>query len=356
MSAKRIRMGREMPRSRRVSTSCLRSMERCGSLFGWTRMWPSSSIEKYPLPQLATSYSSLACCVVHRSAGSMTREPFRPFLSNLLLQSPSVLRNGRLGKRKKRRRGCGRRGPSGGPQLVNGTVKILLGEGDVFEAAAEGIVVPHGGPVDAHGGVNGGFHVLGFYIPVTRPAEVGDVVAGGVGHADDFAASDAGAGEHDELLRVMVASLGAGERANGAAELAGHDEQRVGEQAGGLQVAEQRRKAVIEELAVGRKLPGVVDIGVHIPAALGDLDEAGALVGLKDLLGDQAGVAEGRVAVALAVGAGELEGLVDYGVVHQAFGRLVEVVVVFHGLAQGRIDAQRVVELMQQAPAGVHHA
>src|ERR1019366_3137368 len=55
ISAKRIRIGRLMPRRTSVSTSCLRSMERAASFSGCTRTCPLSPTEKYPLPQLATS-------------------------------------------------------------------------------------------------------------------------------------------------------------------------------------------------------------------------------------------------------------------------------------------------------------
>ena len=54
-----------MPRSCRRSTSSLRSMALAGSLVGWTWTWPASLTDTYPLPQRATSYSSLASCTLH---------------------------------------------------------------------------------------------------------------------------------------------------------------------------------------------------------------------------------------------------------------------------------------------------
>jgi hypothetical protein len=75
--------------------------------------------EKYPLPQLATSNSSLASTVDQRSVGSRTKVPLRPFFSNVFeslayqesaavagdtgataAQSFSFLRNGGWGKQK----------------------------------------------------------------------------------------------------------------------------------------------------------------------------------------------------------------------------------------------------------------
>src|ERR1019366_4637067 len=83
ISAKRIRIGSDMPRSSSVSISFFRSIERAGSFSGCTSTCPSSLTEKYPLPQLATSNNSLASSDDQRSVGSSTSAPFRPFFSNV---------------------------------------------------------------------------------------------------------------------------------------------------------------------------------------------------------------------------------------------------------------------------------
>ena len=87
-----------------------------------------------------------------------------------------------------------------------------------------------------------------------------------------------------------------------------------------------------------------------------DLDVAGALIGGEHLLCQKAGVAERGAAVTGGIGGGILEGARHDGVVHHALGGRVELIVIRHRLAVGRIDAQRVVEVMEEIPAGVEAA
>src|SRR5580698_5611592 len=94
-----------------------------------------------------------------------------------------------------------------GPELVDWLVGIGFGgEGDVFEAAVEGVVAADGGPVDSHGGIDGCFHVFRFDIALLGPAEIGGGGAVGVGGPDDLSARYSGAGEDDRLLGQMIAA------------------------------------------------------------------------------------------------------------------------------------------------------
>src|SRR5260370_42454033 len=78
-----------------------------------------------------------------------------------------------------------------GPEFVDGAVKVVAGEGNVFEAAAEGIVVADVGPVDAEGGIDCGFDVFGLDAAAARPAGLEGWCGGVVGGADRARAFDA---------------------------------------------------------------------------------------------------------------------------------------------------------------------
>ena len=107
--------------------------------------------------------------------------------------------------------------------------------------------------------------------------------------ADQLAAADAGAGEDGrEDGRPVVAAVLAVDVAGAladpgrAAELAGHDHQRLVEQAPGRQVVEQRRDApvgrrqqpVLERLEVGRvRVPGLDPAHVHLDDRHAHLDQ-----------------------------------------------------------------------------------
>src|SRR5260370_7765877 len=95
-----------------------------------------------------------------------------------------------------------------GPAFVDGAVKVVAGEGNVFEAAAEGIVVADIGPVDAEGGIDGRFDVFGLDAAAARPAWVEGGGAGVIGGADRAAAFDACAGESDRHLQPVIAAAG----------------------------------------------------------------------------------------------------------------------------------------------------
>src|SRR5260370_35003757 len=133
-----------------------------------------------------------------------------------------------------------------GPEFVDGSVKVVPGEGNVFEAAAEGIVVADVGPVDAEGGIDGRFDVLGLDVAAARPAWVEGGGAGVVGGADRAAAFDACAGESDRHLQPVIAAAGRSDLADRATELAHHDDQRTVELAAGFEVGEQRSNAVVK--------------------------------------------------------------------------------------------------------------
>ena len=147
-----------------------------------------------------------------------------------------------------------------GPEFVNRHVETVGGIGNIFKRTAEGSIELFG-PIDAEG-------------------------------ATTF---DAAAGEGGELLEVVVAAAGVGETTGSAAEFSGDDDE----------VGEEDADAIVEDLAKGVEIVagggvGALDIVVMIPVANVDLDEAGALVGGEDLLGNEAGV----VAVVGAVGGG----------------------------------------------------
>jgi hypothetical protein len=59
------------------------------------------------------------------------------------------------------------------PQFVDGAVKILFGKWDVFESSPGWIVFADGGPVDAQGGIDGGFDILGIDVAATGPTGIG---------------------------------------------------------------------------------------------------------------------------------------------------------------------------------------
>src|SRR5579884_3840556 len=89
---------------------------------------------------------------------------------------------------------------------------------------------------------------------------------------------------------------------------------------------------------------------MHVPTAESDLNEPRALIRLEDLLGDQAGVAEAGAAIALAIGCGKGERLLDGGVVHQAASCRIKVVVILEGSSEGRVDAQRIIQRVKLSP------
>src|SRR5258708_7576349 len=74
------------------------------------------------------------------------------------------------------------------PEFVDGAVHVLCGEGHVFKTAVERIVLADGGPVDAHGGADGGLDVFGVDVAVSRPAAICRVRARGVGRANGASA------------------------------------------------------------------------------------------------------------------------------------------------------------------------
>src|SRR6266404_5100603 len=88
------------------------------------------------------------------------------------------------------------------PEFVDRPVQVLFGEGHVLETAVERIVFADGGPVDAHGGVDGGLDVLGADIAVAGPAVVDRVGPVSFCATDGAAAFDACAGEDGGLLQV----------------------------------------------------------------------------------------------------------------------------------------------------------
>ena len=113
------------------------------------------------------------------------------------------------------------------------------------------------------------------------PAVFDDLRAVRVGLADDAAAVGAAAGEDDGVAEVVVAAALVVERADGAAELAHDDDQRLVEDVHGGEIGEQRAEGGVELRALRvERLRGVavVDVGVMVPAAEGGLDEARALV------------------------------------------------------------------------------
>ena len=61
-----------------------------GPYSGCTYRCPFAPTEKYPLPQLATSYSSAASAVVQRSAGSRTGAPLVSLTVAMKFQCPSI--------------------------------------------------------------------------------------------------------------------------------------------------------------------------------------------------------------------------------------------------------------------------
>src|SRR5579864_2368602 len=88
----------------------------------------------------------------------------------------------------------------GAPKLVDGCVDGLVGEGNVFEAAMERIVVADFGPVDSKRRVNGRLNIFGLDVArtgrrPTRPAIIQRVGAVGRGSADSPPAADTGAGK-----------------------------------------------------------------------------------------------------------------------------------------------------------------
>ncbi len=90
---------------------------------------------------------------------------------------------------------------------------------------------------------------------------------------------------------------------------------------------------------------------MHIPSADGNLHKPGALVSLQHLFSDDAGVAKAIVPVAHTVIGAELERLIDNRIVGELLGRRIERVHVLGAFAERAVDAQRIVEAMEQAPA-----
>src|SRR5207245_795959 len=113
------------------------------------------------------------------------------------------------------------------------------GGGHQFETAAQRVVVQSLGPIDSHRRVDGSLDVFGVDVALLRPAEIGRVGTGGVSLADDGSALDSAAGEEGELLRPVIAASRGGKRAYGAAKLAHHYDQGVGNQAGALEIVQQ---------------------------------------------------------------------------------------------------------------------
>src|ERR1035438_7483778 len=69
------------------------------------------------------------------------------------------------------------------PELVNRHVGEWARRGDVLEAAAQRVVVPHRRPVDAERRVDGGLNILGVHVEVLRPAVIDGVAPLRVGLA-----------------------------------------------------------------------------------------------------------------------------------------------------------------------------
>lgn len=59
------------------------------------------------------------------------------------------------------------------PQFVDGSVKILFRKWDVFESSPGWIVFTDGGPVNAEGGIDSGFDILGIDVAAAGPTGVG---------------------------------------------------------------------------------------------------------------------------------------------------------------------------------------
>src|SRR6266404_9061440 len=105
--------------------------------------------------------------------------------------------------------------------------------------------------------------------------------------------------------------------ADSAPKFALRDNQRLIEQSGCFQIRYQSRQSVIE--LRGHRLElriGDIDIGVVIPTAESDLDEAGPQTGLNQIARGDTGVAEAAVAVAVFFSLIEIENVIDGAVVH----------------------------------------
>src|ERR1017187_1978042 len=108
------------------------------------------------------------------------------------------------------------------PEFVHGVEGEGAGLGDVFETAAERIVVTDGGPIDSGRRVHRRFDILGIHVAVLGPAVIDHIRSRGVGGTDHRSALHSAPGEEGELLRPVVPAAGRGDRADCAAEFADH--------------------------------------------------------------------------------------------------------------------------------------
>src|SRR6202049_4961179 len=101
---------------------------------------------------------------------------------------------------------------------------------------------------------------------------------------------------------MIAAAIGIG-RSHGASKFALSDDQRLIEQARCLQVRYQGCQSVVE--LRGHRLElgfGDINMGMVIPTAESDLDEAGSHISLNQIASRDAGVAESAIAVTVFFG------------------------------------------------------
>src|SRR5436309_3481281 len=115
-----------------------------------------------------------------------------------------------------------RPGQSSCPKFIDRAVQVLVGKRDVFEAAAERVVIADAGPVDSHRGVDRRFDVLRLYVALAGPAEIYGVRASGVCRADGAAALDSRAGEDCRHLQPVVAAARWCDRSDRASKFPHH--------------------------------------------------------------------------------------------------------------------------------------
>src|SRR5579863_9867942 len=158
------------------------------------------------------------------------------------------------------------------PELVDGSVQVFFRERHVFKTAVEWVVAAHGGPVDAHGGVDRRFNVFWLDVTLAGPAKIGGVGTGRVGRANDFAAMNACAREDDGLLQQVIAAPRRRHGTSGAPELSGHEDERRFQQAAGWEVGEEAAHSTVKRRAkrkaiVSLRVLRTIDVLVHIPIA-----------------------------------------------------------------------------------------